>query len=80
MSNRHKYLAFVVTMGALVTMFALACLLAYNGRSVEAIGISGALTGLIALAGTLAGGRQQMDEVTIKQPANEPIPVEEAKS
>ena len=79
MTSLYRFYAFLATVAALVTMFIAASVLAYNDRSVEAIGISGALTGLIALLGTLAGGKPQGDGETIqiKQPAGEPVPVEE---
>jgi membrane associated rhomboid family serine protease len=64
----RRFYAFLAVLGALLVMFVAACILAYNNRSVEAIGISGALTGLIALAGTLAGQRQPTDHENQEEP------------
>lgn len=61
-SEQFRYRAFLGTLGALVVMFIGGCLLALAGKSVEAIGVGGAITGLIGLAGVLAGGKQQGDE------------------
>lgn len=58
MTAERRFHAFLAVLGVLALMFIAACVLAYFGRSVEAIGIGGAMTGLIALAGTLAGQRQ----------------------
>ena len=63
MSDEYRYRAFLATIAALVTMFIGGSLLALGNRSVEAIGVSGAISGLIALAGVLAGGKQQGDEM-----------------
>jgi hypothetical protein len=76
MTSDFRFYALLAVLATLLAMFLSACILAYNGRSVEAIGIGGALTGLIGIAGTLVGSKQQ-DTVTIDQPENEPVPVEE---
>lgn len=57
-TEHDRFRAFIATLIALAFMFFSACMLAWAGRSVEALGISGALTGLIGLAGVLAGTRQ----------------------
>ena len=80
MSEILRYRAFLATLLALVVMFIAACVLAYNGRSVEAIGIGGALTGLIGLAGVLAGAKQHSDEVKVVNPPSAPVPTTEAQS
>ncbi len=64
MTEADRFRAFVACLITLAIMFALACLLAWAGRSVEALGISGALTGLIGLAGVLAGTRQPSSGTT----------------
>lgn len=79
MTNQHRFYALLAVLLTLFGMFVAACVLAYNNRSVEAIGISGALTGLIALAGTLAGQRQPTDSVRIDQPPEKPIPTGEGR-
>lgn len=76
MSENLRYNAFVATLIALVVMFLAACGLAWIGRSVEAIGIGGALTGLIGLAGVLAGSKQHSDEVKVTNSPAEPVPTE----
>ncbi len=73
MNDKLRFYAFISTLFALVTMFIAACVLAYNGRSVEAIGIGGALTGLIGLAGVLAGAKQHTDEVKVTNPVTDPV-------
>jgi hypothetical protein len=57
MNERFRFYSFIGTLITLAFMFLVASLLAWTGRSVEAIGIGGALTGLIGLAGVLAGAR-----------------------
>lgn len=78
MSDKFRFYAFIGTLIALVVMFLAACGLAYLGRSVEAIGVSGALTGLIGLAGVLAGTKQHSDQVEVVNKPNNPVPTENA--
>lgn len=52
MSERHTFIAFLAILGAIVLLFAIASLLLYHGRSVEAVGIGGVMTGLIGVLGT----------------------------
>jgi hypothetical protein len=52
MSDRHSLIAFLSTLAAIVLLVAMAGLLAVNGQSVEAVGIGGAVTGLIGVIGT----------------------------
>jgi hypothetical protein len=75
MNTSFRFYALLAVLVTLLIMFIAACILAYNGRSVEAIGIGGALTGLIGIAGTLVGSKQQ-DTVTIDNPPSHPVPVE----
>lgn len=44
--------AFLATLGAIVLLFGMACFCLYNGKSVEAVGIGGVMTGLIGVLGT----------------------------
>lgn len=77
MSEKLRFQALLAVLSTLLIMFIAACILAYNGRSVEAIGIGGALTGLIGIAGTLVGARQATtDQVKIANTAADPVPVE----
>ena len=52
MTEKHALIAFESVLLAIVVLFALACFLLYLGRSVEAIGIGGVMTGLIGILGT----------------------------
>jgi preprotein translocase subunit SecY len=78
MNETLRYRAFIATLISLVSMFMAACFLAWVGRSVEAIGIGGALTGLIGLAGVLAGAKPHSDEVKVTNRPEEAVPVEPA--
>jgi small neutral amino acid transporter SnatA (MarC family) len=79
MNEKLRYNAFIATLLTLAFMFGCACILAWLGRSVEAIGVGGALTGLIGLAGVLAGSKQHSDEVTVNNKRSDPIPITDAK-
>lgn len=52
MTDRHTLIAFLSVLAALVLLFAIASVLLYFGRSVEAIGIGGVMTGLIGILGS----------------------------
>lgn len=52
MTDKHMLVAFLATLGAIVILFAMASVCLYYGRSVEAIGIGGVMTGLIGVLGT----------------------------
>jgi hypothetical protein len=52
----------------------LGAILAYNGKSVEAVGVAAAVTGLIDVI-KLPGPRN----VTIDNPAGDPVPTAEAR-
>lgn len=79
MNEKLRYNAFLATLVTLGFMFGCACILAWLGKSVEAIGVGGALTGLIGLAGVLAGSKQHSDEVTVKNTPSQPVPTTDAK-
>src|SRR3712207_8210097 len=49
----HILIAFLSVLAAIVLLFCVACLLLYFGKSVEAIGVGGVMTGLIGILGTL---------------------------
>jgi preprotein translocase subunit SecY len=76
-SDRYRFFAFIATLIALVLMFIAACVLLWQGRSVEAVGIGGALTGLIGLAGVLAGGKNSPEnqDVTVTNAPTNPAHV-----
>lgn len=52
MTEKHNLIAFLSVLAAIVILFVIASVLLYFGRSVEAIGIGGAITGLIGVLGT----------------------------
>jgi hypothetical protein len=56
-------IAFTATLGAIVLLFAMACVCLYNGKSVEAIGIGGVMTGLIGVLGTFRPNQRQSPQV-----------------
>ena len=76
MNERHTLTAFLSVLGAIVLLFSIASVLLYFGRSVEAIGIGGVMTGLIGILGTF---RPQQRKVEVDQPEGKPVPVEEGK-
>lgn len=52
MSERHNIIAFLSTLIAIVLLVALGAYMAGQGKSTEALGIGGAVTGLIGVIGT----------------------------
>jgi hypothetical protein len=50
--DKHTLIAFLATLGAIVALFIAACVCLAFGKSVEAIGIGGVMTGLIGVLGT----------------------------
>lgn len=50
--DRHSLIAFLATLGAIIVLFIAACVCLVLGKSVEAIGIGGVMTGLIGVLGT----------------------------
>lgn len=53
MANEHHALAaFIAVLLAIVALSIIAAVLAWHGKNVEALGLSGAVTGLIGVAGT----------------------------
>lgn len=51
-SDNHTLIAFLAVLSSIVLLFLLACILLYFGKSVEAIGIGGVMTGLIGVLGS----------------------------
>jgi hypothetical protein len=51
-NDKHNLIAFLSVLSAIVLLFMIASVLLYFSRSVEAIGIGGAITGLIGVLGT----------------------------
>lgn len=52
MNDRHQLIAFLATLCAIVILVALGAYMASVGKSAEALGIGGAVTGLIGVIGT----------------------------
>lgn len=50
--DKHNLIAFLATLGAIIILFIAACVCLVVGKSVEAIGIGGVMTGLIGVLGT----------------------------
>ena len=73
MSERHNLVAFLCVLGAIVLLFTIASVLLYFGKSVEAVGIGGVMTGLIGVLGTF---RPQQRKVEVDNSASNPVPVE----
>lgn len=52
MSDRHSLVAFLSVIISIVVLVAMGAFMASQGHSAEALGIGGAVTGLIGIAGT----------------------------
>jgi len=52
MTDRHQLIAFLATLVAIVILVALGAYMASVGKPAEALGIGGAVTGLIGVIGT----------------------------
>jgi hypothetical protein len=52
MTDRHALIAFLSTLLAILYLVTIAAWLAYSAKYAEALGIGGAVTGLIGIAGT----------------------------
>lgn len=52
MNDRYQLVAFLATLCAIVILVALGAYMATQGKSAEALGIGGAVTGLIGVIGT----------------------------
>ncbi len=54
MNDNHRLIAFLAVLGAIVILFIAACVCLFWGKSVEAIGIGGVMTGLIGVLGSFS--------------------------
>lgn len=52
MSQHHSLIAFLATLAAIVILVLVGAWMAQSGRPAEALGIGGAVTGLIGVIGT----------------------------
>jgi hypothetical protein len=81
MNEQHTLIAFLCVLGAIVLLFMIASTLLYFGRSVEAIGIGGVMTGLIGILGTFKPRTTTPDSpqpVNIVNPPGDPVNVEDS--
>lgn len=62
--DKHTLIAFLATLAAIVVLFIAACVCLAWGKSVEAIGIGGVMTGLIGVLGTF---RPRSSTATVQQ-------------
>lgn len=68
MANEHHALAaFVSVLLAIVLLSCIAAVLAWHGKNVEALGLSGAVTGLIGVAGTFRPRQPGSDATGVSQ-------------
>lgn len=82
MSENHTLIAFLGTLIAIVVLVMLGAWLSVNQRPTEALGIGGAVTGLIGVIGTFKPRTVSTDvpqDVNIVNPTEEPVPVKENK-
>ena len=52
MNERHVLIAFLATLAAIVVLVIAGAIMAAQGKNAEALGIGGAVTGLIGVIGT----------------------------
>lgn len=71
--NVHEYRAFLACLFALVVLVAIAAFLAWQDKSVEAVGVGAAITGLIGIMRQ----PQAINEVKVSNDPAHPVPVEE---
>lgn len=81
MNERHSLISFLATLVAIVVLVALGAYMANLGKPTEALGIGGAVTGLIGVIGTFRPRTQQPDnqDVTVTNPPDHPAQVEVAQ-
>ncbi len=83
MTERATLIAFLATLAAIVVLVALGAYMASQGKSTEALGIGGAVTGLIGVIGTFKprttnpgpdGSLSDPQNVTVTNPPSDPVP------
>lgn len=62
MNERQSLIAFLAVLGAIVLLFLVSAACLYAGRSVEAIGIGGVMTGLIGVLGSFRAQTHRPDD------------------
>jgi hypothetical protein len=81
-SERYTFYAFVCVLVAIVVLYTIGAVLAFNGKPMEALGLGGAGTGLIGILGTFKPRTTTPDtpqDVTVVNPPEAPVQTEEAK-
>lgn len=73
MTDRQPLIAFGLLLFAICYLATVAAWLAAQGKYAEALGFGGITTGLVGVLGTF----RPKGAVTIDQPSNKPVPVEE---
>jgi len=79
MTERHTLIAFLATLVAIVVMVGMGLAALAQGKSLEAVGIGGAVTGLIGVLGTFKPRTVNPDtpqSVTVDNGAGNPVQVE----
>jgi hypothetical protein len=81
MTERHTLIAFLATLAAIVALVVTGAIMASHGRPAEALGIGGAVTGLIGVIGTFKPRTPSGDSpqpVNVVNPPSDPANVQEA--
>lgn len=78
MNERYVLIAFLATLSAIVGLVVTGAIMAANGRPAEALGIGGAVTGLIGVIGTFKprGAMPDNQDVTVTNSADKPVPAD----
>lgn len=77
MTEKHTLIAFTSTLVAIVLLVMAGAVIAILGHSTEALGIGGAVTGLIGVIGTFKPRTTSPDAaqpVTVTNPPTQPVP------
>ena len=74
MQERHILIAFLATLAAIVVLVAMGAYMSASGKPTEALGIGGAVTGLIGVIGTFKP-RTPNQDVTVTNPPEDPANV-----
>jgi hypothetical protein len=80
MKDSHTLIAFMATLCAIVVLVGMALIALARGQSLEAVGIGGAVTGLIGVLGTFKPRTTMPDtpqSVNVVNTPSAPLPVEE---
>ena len=83
MTDRHILTAFLATLISIVVLVITGAMIAINGYSAEALGIGGAVTGLIGVIGTFRPRPMATDgptDVNVTNAAEDPVPTVEGKT